>query len=144
VDLCTVTTLSVTAQQGPSGSTHRSVILVFTNTGTVACEMKNYPAVALLDGGGQITQSAAEDDSGYLGGIRDPNAPDVTVAPGASASAMLESLATNQDGTSCTPPASMKINPPYDVQHSVTVAFVGDGCSTFEVHPVVPGTSGTQ
>jgi hypothetical protein len=30
------------------------------------------------------------------------------------------------------------------VQHSVTVPFVGDGCSTFEVHPVVPGTTGSQ
>jgi hypothetical protein len=142
--LCTGDTLSIAATQGPSGSTHRSVILVFTNTSSAPCTMKGFPAVVILDANDQITDSAAEDDSGYLGGLRSGTAPEVTLAPGEKASSMLESLAINQaDGSSCTPPPAVKVNPPFDLTHQIKVSYVGDGCSAFEVHPVVPGTTGS-
>jgi hypothetical protein len=142
--LCTGDTLFITATEGPSGSTHRSVILVFTNTSNAPCTTKGFAAVAILDANDQVTDSAAEDDSGYLGGLRSGTAPELTLAPGEKASAMLESLAINQaDGSSCTPPPAIKVTPPFDMAHQIKVSYVGDGCSAFEVHPVVPGTTGS-
>jgi len=105
--------------------------------------MKGYAAVSILDAGGQVEGSAAEDANGYLGGVQDGTAPEVTLAPGEQASEMLESLAINKDdGSSCTPPTTIQVTPPFELADKVTVSYVGDGCSDFEVHPVVPGTAG--
>ena len=51
-------------------------------------------------------------------------------------------LAAGPHGESCTGYAGLLVTPP-DETHSVRVGWDSDGCSTLEIHPVVPGTSGS-
>ncbi|HEY7223980.1 MAG TPA: DUF4232 domain-containing protein [Micromonosporaceae bacterium] len=143
-DLCTAAELTITAQEGPSGSTHRSVILIFTNSSSAPCSTKGFPAVNLLDGSDTILEAAAQSPSGYLGGLGDGvDAPQLVLNPGDQASAMVETEAINDDGTSCTPYAAMQVWPPFNVgKDPVKVTWVGDGCSAPQVHAVVAGTTG--
>lgn|SRR6266487_2384279 len=141
---CTVAHLSINLGGGDAGSGHRSAALMFRNTGSVTCRLHGYPGVAALNAHGTQIQQARRTPSGYLGGLKQgASAPIVDIAPGQSASALLEALAFGPDGGSCTPYAGLLVTPPDDTR-SVRLAWSGDGCSNLEIHPVVPGDTGQQ
>jgi hypothetical protein len=139
---CTVDHLTVASYPGDAASTHRSMVLVFTNTGQDACTLYGYPGVAGLNSGGDQIAQATRTTSGYLGGLpAGQKAQEVDLASGESASAIVEALAANPDGSSCTAFAALLVTPPNET-HSVKVAWDNDGCSSLEIHPVVPGKTG--
>lgn len=139
---CTVDKLKVTARDGGAGSGHRAVVLLFTNTSGAPCRLYGYPGVAALDSHGAQVAQARRTLSGYLGGTTQPPA-NVDIGKGQSASALIESSAANGDGSSCVAYPAILVTPP-DETHSIQLAWPTDGCSDLQIHPVVPGTTGSQ
>lgn len=138
---CGFSQLAVSSSsQGAAG--HIGVVLVFKNTSTATCTLVGYPGVAGLDSAGQQVVQATRTPSGFMGGISGSTPPTVTLAPGASASALIESTdVPTGNETSCPTYASLLVTPPNTTQ-SVTIAQSLPGCSGLQVHPVVAGTSG--
>jgi hypothetical protein len=139
---CSLSQLQVTDRAGGSGSTHRSVVLVFRNTSSTTCHLTGYPGVAGLNGQDQQVAQATRTLSGYLGGST--SAATVTLLAGDSVSATVETLAIDATtGNSCTPYAGILVTPPNET-HSIKLAWPSDGCSGLQIHPVVPGTTGSR
>jgi hypothetical protein len=139
---CSLNQLNVSDRDGGAGMTHRATILVFRNTSTVTCHLAGYPGVAGLNASDQQIAQANRTMNGYLGGAR--SAAMVQLAPGQSASAMVEALAIDATtGNACTPYAAILVTPPNET-HSIKLAWPSDGCSGLQIHPVVPGTTGSQ
>lgn len=124
--------LKVTAGMDQAGSGHRSLQLVFTNGGSTPCRMRGYPGVAAVDAAGTQTAQARRTPGGYLGG---GTVTSLTLAVGQSSSAVVEAVAFNRDGTSCTPYAGLVVTPPDDTRLA-PVAWRTDACADLEVHPV--------
>jgi Protein of unknown function (DUF4232) len=139
---CTLDKLKVTTGTGDAGTGHRSIPLIFTNTSSAPCRLYGYPGVAALDGHGNQVAQARRTLSGYLGGTTTGPA-NVDISGGQSASALVELIAFNVDGTACTAYPALLVTPP-DETHSVKVAIGTDGCSDPQIHPVVPGITGSK
>ena len=95
-DQCADAALRVTlsAVPSPTGSVDREI--VFENIGSVSCVLRGAPAVAVVDDGTRLGKAAARDQQ---------DATAVRIAPGASASALLQSVDIASDGsplTGCT------------------------------------------
>ena len=138
---CRINQLDVSITGGDAGVGHRSTVIVFRNTGSATCVLQGYPGVAALDGSGHQVAQAKRTLNGYLGGLRAGNPPVVRLDAGASASAMVESVAFGADGASCTAYAGVLVTPP-DETHSVRLSWGSDGCNDLQIHPVVSGTTG--
>jgi Protein of unknown function (DUF4232) len=129
-------------------------VVLFTNDSDSACLLSGYPGVAGLDADGHLVTQAIRTPSGYMGGIvSGPTTPPiVSLAPGQTASAIVEGT-DNPLGTetSCPHYPFLLVTPPnLTEQVQVTVSGLGSsppglpGCSNIEVHPVVPGSTGTR
>lgn len=139
---CTVDKLKVTAKDGDAGSGHRSVVLLFTNVSAAPCRLFGYPGVAALDAHDTQVAQARRTLSGYLGGTTQP-ATTVDISSGQSASALIEASAFGPGGSSCVAYPAILVTPP-DETHSIKLAWPSDGCSDPQIHPVVPGTTGSR
>jgi hypothetical protein len=142
--------VSVSAGSVVAGLGHVAVPFVFTNQSQATCTLSGYPGVAGLNEMGNQVVQAERTLGGYMGPfLTSPNLPVVPLAPGQSASALIEST-DNPIGTATTCPAypSFLVTPP-----NLTVSvrqpipnFGSDpgipGCSQIDVHPVVPGDTG--
>lgn len=134
--------LTVSVGGHDAGLGHRSVVLLFTNTGSTACKLHGYPSVAVLDAAGKQVTQAAQTPSGYMGGLAAGRPlPTVTLQLGLPASAMVEALASTADGSPCAY-QNIVVTAPDDTSPTRLPWDSNDGCSALRVHPVVPGTSG--
>lgn len=120
--------------------------IVFTNVSTTACTLYGYPGVAGLDAAGTQIVQAGRTPSGYLGGLwSSPNGPPPTVAlaPGQVASALVEGVDNQVGSMPCVQLSGFLVTAPNTTR---SVDLPGDffECDGLEVHPVVPGTSGTE
>jgi hypothetical protein len=141
---CRAGDLAIVARDGGAAAGHRAVILIFTNTGTGTCRLYGYPGADGLDAAGKSVVHAKRTTSGYIGGLAAGAAiPTVDVASGQAASAMLEASGSQQDGSACTPYASLLVTPP-DEKQSSRLAWPGDGCADLQIHPIVAGVTGSQ
>jgi hypothetical protein len=146
VALCKLSDLTVTAGEGGAGAGHWGLPLVFRNKGTATCRLVGYPGVAGLDAGGNQLAQARRTASGYLGGLVDPQGrpPVVDIGPGAAASAYLEgSNVWVHDASECPVYQGLLVTPP-DETHSVRLTLTANGCNGLQIHPVVPGDTGSQ
>jgi len=142
---CAFSQLAVTqAQQGNAGMGHIGAWILFRNTGGHPCMLYGYPGAAALDAAGRQVAQAQRTLSGYLGGVQSGGAPPhVTISPGAAASAVVEgSDVPSGSATGCTDYAALLITPP-NTRHSVVIKAQLPSCQGLQVHPVVPGSSGT-
>jgi len=141
---CSVPVLRLTTTSGAAAG-NVEVTLVFENTGTRPCTMVGYPGVAGLDAAGRQVVQARRTANGFTGGIpAGTSPPHVLLVPGASASARVEGTdvpAGTQ--TSCPSYPRLLVTPP-NTTTSVVVDAAMPGCSPIEVHPVVPGTTGSE
>lgn len=118
--------------QTDAGAGQRYTVLVLTNTGTVACDLRGFPGVSLLDASGtQLGQPAGREGA---------EGPKVTLAPGGTASATLH---TSSPGTgTCTPSsAKLRVFPPDDTT-SLDITTQYSACATFSVTTLVAGDGG--
>jgi hypothetical protein len=106
--------------------------------------MSGYPGVAGLNSSGQQVVQAVRTLNGFMGGVpTGVNPPIVTLAPGQSASAMVEGTdVPTGTATTCPGYSTLLVTPP-DTRQSTTLAIGLSGCSAIQIHPVVAGSSGT-
>jgi hypothetical protein len=120
-------------------------VLVFTNESQATCSLSGYPGVAGLDAQGVQVVQAQRTLNGYLGGLPPGTTapPTVSLAPGQTASAVVEGTDMPLgSATSCPSYPALLVTPP-DLTDSVHLEAALPGCSPIQVHPVVPGSSGS-
>jgi hypothetical protein len=121
-------------------------VVVFTNVGTSGCTLYGYPGIAGLDAAGTQIMQAIRTPSGYLGGLWNaPNSPPpvVALAPGQVASALVEGIDNQVGSMPCVQLSGLLVTAP-DTTRSVDLPSGSHECDGLEVHPVVPGTGGTE
>lgn len=120
---------------------HFSLLVHVRNAANRPCRTTGYPGVALLDGTDHQIAQAQRTPSGYMGGLGSGTPPMVVLAPGQEATAMIEGLNSNPDGSSCaTSPAFLFTLP--DNTDSTRLAQQVRACPNLQVHPLVPGDTG--
>ncbi|MFI1994539.1 DUF4232 domain-containing protein [Actinoplanes sp. NPDC020271] len=140
---CTTAQLKITLDDGDGASGRIVNTVQFRNTGA-ACWISGYPAVAARKTDGTkvtFTRSPA----GFAGGQTDGRStpPRITLKTGQTAAAMIDSSSFDlTTGGGCGEVAKVQIGPPTGTQ-PVTLAWTG-GCSGFDVHPLIAGTTGRQ
>ena len=119
--------------ESQSGAGQRYTTLVLTNTGTRACDLREFPGISLLDQNGkQIGQPASREGA---------EGPTVVLQPGGSASTVLHTSAPGL-GPSCDPAsAQIRVYPP-DNTAALTVTANYTACGGFRVSTLVAGTTG--
>ena len=138
--------LAVAAGEGTAGLGHEGVVLLFRNVGSTVCALHGYPGVAGLNSGGRQVTQARRTPSGYLGGLAfgQTTPPNVVLAPGQTASALVEGTDVPMGNEmSCPSYPSLLVTPP-NTTSSVPVSASLPGCSGLAIHPVVPGTGGSE
>ena len=143
---CTASVLNISAATGPSGAGHQSEVLHFSNAGSHTCFVRGSPGVAQLGVSSQTLQNAVRTFSGYLGGLPSgQSVPTVVLAPGRSASALVEALdAATNGSTACVgaDATGLLVTAP-DQTSSVQVPSLLKACADFQVHPIVAASSGS-
>jgi hypothetical protein len=128
-----------------SAAGHQGVVLLFVNNGSTSCVLYGYPGAAGLNEGGAQVVQAQRTLTGMMGGLA-PGVtalPRITLAPGQTASAVVEGTdVPSGTETSCPTYPSLLVTAP-NAKASVTIRFALPGCSGLQVHPAVPGTSGS-
>jgi hypothetical protein len=137
---CSGAQLRLTTASGGAAAGHLSMILLFANTGSAACTLGGYPGAALSGSGGSTLLNAQRTLSGYSGGAHGIDV--VTLAPGASASALLEwSDVPTAGGCPGTGATALLVTAP-NTTATTSLAPIDEVCSEFQIHPVVSGTGG--
>jgi Protein of unknown function (DUF4232) len=137
--------IAVSKGSGGVAAGHTDEVILFSNNSNSSCSTSGYPGVAGLDAqGAQVTQ-AKRTPSGFIGGLQPGPTmpPQVTLSPGQTASAIVEGTDVPISGaTTCTSYPYLLITPP-NLTDSVRVISPLSGCSPIEVHPIVPGSTGS-
>ena len=141
---CTGSQLSLKINQGSSGMGHTGSVLVFTNTGGAACTLYGYPGADVTEGG-SYNFSPRMNATRVSGGTAVNT---VTLAPGSSASAMLE-WGVNPTGGGTANAANcpgmdggyLEVTPP-NTTDTIKSDPPTDMCTDLQVFPVVAGTTG--
>jgi hypothetical protein len=139
---CQAKQLGVTLTQASPGLTHHGYVIEFKNHGG-ACAIAGYPGVDALNAAGHRVLSAKRTKSGYLGGVASGPIPNVHLAKGKTASAIVEWIDL---GSPCPQAKSLRITPP-NTSKSVVLSprsLESETLCRVEVHPVVPGTTGQR
>jgi hypothetical protein len=137
--------ISVSGGGGGAGVGHEDQVILFTTSSQSACTLSGYPGVAGLDAMDTQVVQAERSLSGYLGGLENGavTPPIVPLLPGQSASATVEGTDVPVgSATSCPSYPALLVTPP-NLTLSVRVTPGLPGCSPLQVHPVVPGSSGS-
>lgn len=139
---CATATLKITIDAAQGGTGHSVAPVHFRNTGA-RCWIQGYPAVtATTAAGGQVT--VAQTPRGWAGGLvkADEEISPFLLEPGDTASALIEALNANPDGTACRPVTGLQVTPPK--QHDPVKLTWDGGCAKLEVHPIIRGTTGRE
>ena len=146
---CATGQVSVKFGAEDASSTHKGLVLLFTNTGSSTCTLTGYPGATVTDNGVDNFEplvNATRTLQGFEGGASAVST--VSLAPGGTVSALLEWLDFPPNGE--TPVAAncpgmaggyLEITPP---NTTVSSRFdpPGDMCQQIQIHPVVTGGSG--
>lgn len=127
----------VGARQGAAG--HLAMVLIFNNAGHTTCRILGYPGLDEVTASGALVVHAKRTLQGMAGGAS--AVVPVTLAPGASASALVEASDVPQGGTADCGSYSMMVTPP-DQFVAVSAGTAMFPKCALEIHPVVAGTHG--
>ena len=140
---CSGAAIKVSTGQGGAATGHHGLPLVFTNTSSRTCTLQGYPGAAIMSGSATVL-NATRTLNGFIGDERQlSNVPLVTLAPGATASAMLEWVVDNGEQCGASGTGTLEVTPPNTtVTTSLGAMTAGTAgvCADFEIHPAVPGT----
>jgi Protein of unknown function (DUF4232) len=120
-------------QQAASG--HRAVLLLFSlSTGGDPCTLTGYPWVDAREGGPLI--HAEQTMSGFMGGVRTPSPPIVTLSPSRPAYAVVEGVAVDASdpGHKCPTYTELQVMAP-GTDETFTIGADIETCS-LQIHPV--------
>ena len=140
---CDAAQLQVTEGAVYGAVGHSAVPVRFTNRSGQLCRIVGYPGVAGLSPSGVQVLQASRSLRGYMGGLAagDDTPPDIPLAPGETAAAMVEGLNGAVNSQSCPRLSGLLVTPP-DTSHSTRVPDAPGDCGGLQVHPVVFGDSG--
>jgi hypothetical protein len=140
---CGSSQIAVTAAEPPGGAAagHNGVVLRFLNNSHHTCVLYGYPGVDGTNRGGHSLGHAVRTKDGYLGGCHCSTYGGVRLRPGQSASALVEGD-IGDGGPDCTRFKGLLVTPP-NTFNSTPVEQAPYSCN-FQVHPVVPGTTGER
>ena len=141
---CTSKELQISIGEAGAALGHFGAPPLFRNVGNRSCELSGYPEVIGVEAAGGAVVPARHSLAGYLGGIRAASPPTVTLAYGEVASALIEATNVPEgDAESCPEFERLRVSPPGDpTSTKIDVSFYN--CSGIEVHPVVPGSTGSD
>jgi hypothetical protein len=143
--LCAGANVGVSGKMASAAAGHQGVVVLFVNNGSTSCVFHGYPGAAGLNASGAQVVQAQRTLTGMMGGLS-PGVtalPRITLAPGQTASAVVEGTdVPSGTETSCPAYPSLLVTAP-NTKVSVTIPLSLPGCSGLQVHPVVPGTSGS-
>jgi hypothetical protein len=129
-------TLSLGQGQGAAGTTYTPI--VFTNTGSTACELHGYPGVSFVDASGQLIGAPSSEDTGKVKTVK-------LAAGGGTANALLrQPNPGNFPASTCqqTTAAKLRVYPPGETV-ALTLTDPAPVCSTKAgrtgVRPMVAG-----
>lgn len=128
----------VANEEGAAG--HGSLVLRFTNRLPQPCTLTGYPGVDALNGSQTVLAHAARTLRGMAGGANAVTT--VTVAPGATASALLE-WSTVPTGTATCAYASILNVTAANTRASSEIPATVSSCE-LQVHPTVVGATGSS
>jgi hypothetical protein len=141
---CSAGQITLSVAPGGVGLGHVGVVLRFRNTSASGCTLTGYPGATLVTSAGLLVR-ARRTRAGYLGGVASSTRalPVLRLAPGATASALLEGLDADvtHGGRPCPRYAHLLVTAP---NQRLTVRLPSPlrrVCQP-EVHPVVAGSSG--
>lgn len=123
--------------QGAAG--HITLVLIFNNVGTTACKIYGYPGVDLVSASGKVIAHAQRALSGMAGGATSLAA--ITLAPGKSASALLEASDVPQGSITDCGSYNLNVTPPGQYVAVPLATAMMPKCDV-QIHPVVAGTGG--
>ncbi|MCW2496257.1 MAG: hypothetical protein JWQ77_2181 [Jatrophihabitans sp.] len=129
----------MTSKPGTGGDSHSSIIVVFTNHGSLACSLYGYPGAAVLDSGDRQIVQAKRSLNGFLGGCGCRRPAQLRILPRQTASALIEG--DNGGGDECLRGRALLVTPP-NTTASTRITFRDYSCHV-EVHPVITGSKGT-
>ena len=148
---CAAADLRITTEAAGAAAGHSSLVLLFTNSGSASCFVQGYPGVAVQLPGGRL-YDAVRAMTGYMGGDAAPSPVQVRLAPGVTASALIEWLHFPQDGSASVTAADcagdgagrLLVTAPDQTASTMLAppAPVSPICWGFEVHPIVAGSAG--
>jgi len=138
---CTGAQISVGDGQSNGAAGHIGIPLLFMNVSDHTCTLYGFPGVAGLNANNQQAVQAQRVTQGYLG---TSTVSTVTLAPGASASALLSAVdVPSGNATGCPSYGALLVTPPGTRQSTRVVLAPVPGCPTLQIYPVVPGKTGT-
>jgi hypothetical protein len=143
--VCTGSNIGTSGTMAAAAAGHQGAVLLFVNHGATSCVLFGYPGVAGLNSSGAQVVQATRTLTGMMGGLAPgvTTVPRITLAPGQTASAVVEGTdVPSGTETSCPTYPTLLVTAP-NTMVSVTVPLALPGCSGLQVHPVVPGTSGS-
>lgn len=140
--VCEGKALRISLAQASPGLSHHGYVIEFRNRGS-ACTITGYPRVDALNAKGKRILRAKRTKSGYLGGVFSGPIPEVHLARGKIASAMVE---WTDLGSPCPAATSLKITPPNAVKSVVRSpkSLKSQTLCHLAIHPAVPGTTGRK
>jgi hypothetical protein len=140
--------LSLSTSQVSAAGLFDYIVLAFANSGSSPCTVEGYPGAAAFG----VTDSTAylnatRQLTGNVGAQYTAPAP-ITLAPGASASTVLEWIykpTDNHPYADCLRfgAGSFRITAP-NTTRTLSISLPADVCSAILVHPLVPGATGRQ
>lgn len=146
--LCTTSQLVITVVPGGAAGGHYGLLARFRNKGHAECSLVGYPVVADVNASGGHLLAATLTPQGYIGGLRNANTlPAATLAPGQTATAVIEALNTTSSPPcpTVTGETGLFVAPPGQTEGTTFPLVIGNSiCSQLEVHPVVAGMTGRE
>jgi len=144
VHMCTAAHTAISATGRSAAAGHWSLVVLLRNTGSSTCRMQGYPGVDGLDENGNRGGGARQTPSGYMGGLTETgDLPVVDLAPGTTASALVEGASVPSGEVPCQNYQGLLVtSPDGDTWTKLEGPFAA--CDGLQVHPVVPGTSGRR
>ena len=115
------------------------MVLIFNNVGRGSCVIEGYPGLDEVTASGALVVHAKRTLNGMAGGAS--SIAPVTLAAGASASALVEASDVPQDGIADCGSYSMMVTPPDEYVSVPAETAMLPKCA-LEIHPVVAGTGG--
>ncbi|MGC8465996.1 MAG: DUF4232 domain-containing protein [Acidimicrobiales bacterium] len=143
---CASSQLTITDGRNGVGMGHSGGPILFRNHGSKTCFLKGYPGVEGLDASGNQVTQAVRTPLGYLGGLPTMKAlpPVVILKPGDTASALVEGTDVPSGGSAqCPILYGLEVTAP-NTHHSTKLQGAPGDCSVLQIHPVVPGTTGSE
>jgi hypothetical protein len=139
VPTCSDASFDVSAANQEGATGHSRIVLLFRNRSTQPCTVHGYPGVDAVTSSGAILAHATRTLNGFGGGAH--TVATLTVAPGATVSAVLEWLNFNPATSgSCATSAAIDVTPA-NTAHTVRLPVQVTVCS-LQVHPTVAGSTG--